>query len=118
MVSLTSLPLSLPLGYCIPRAVVTDEQEPSEVTTHGCDRPFAPENAQFSETAAPTSAMAAEEGQRRWYTTNNLKLPVVEVEAKSCLERLLKTQPPSNAIPDLRIPRREQLEADAEDPEK
>ena len=53
-------------------------------------------------------------GRRRWRTTTEPHLEVVEVGALTPLESLLERRPPSSNIPGLRARRAATLEADAD----
>ena len=53
-------------------------------------------------------------GRRRWCTTTEPRLEVVEVGALTPLESLLERRPPSSNIPGLRARRAATLEADAD----
>ena len=57
-------------------------------------------------------------GRRRWHTQTTPWIEVVEVGARTTLERLLERSQPSEAIPGLRARRAVALETDADDLEK
>ena len=55
------------------------------------------------------------QGRRRWQTNTSPRIEVVEVHARTNLERLLGRSQPSKSIPGLRARRAAMLEQDADD---
>ena len=54
-------------------------------------------------------------GRKRWHTHTSPKIEVVEIHARTTIERLLERSQPSRSIPGLRARRAAALEVDADD---
>ena len=97
-------------GYRIPKRsrVDSDPETASRSTEPPASPPVVP--------GAPKAPSPGGEGmgKRRWRTTTEPRLEVVEVGALTPLESLLERRPPSSDIPGLRARRAATLEADAD----
>ena len=111
-------PLRLPEGYRIPRVQNQKDTDLQDNTEPQVDIPHQPEPETIAESPEVPRRNICQEGTRRWYTEAEPKLLVVEAGARTNLERILRTQPPSRAIPGMRTRVGEQLETEAESLER
>ena len=118
MTPIVTRPLRLPEGYRIPRAKSQKDVNFQDNTDPQADLPPHPEPEPTAGSSEIPKRNICQKGTRRWYTETEPKLLVVEAEARTNLERILRAQPPSRAIPGMRTRVGGQLETEAESLER